>query len=303
MSDMDRITWPFQTREEVTSWLLGAPMRIALIILGAIVVRWLVHRAIRSVVAQAVARADSHEKHSIERIINSATGIDQERRRQRALTMGTLLRSIATFVIGAVTILTVMAELGLPLGPLLTSAGIGGLAIGFGAQTLVKDFISGIFMIIEDQYGVGDVIDVGEAIGTVEEVTLRVTRLRDATGVVWFVRNGEIIRVGNRSHGWALAMIDIPVSYQEDPARVGQMLARVAADMYADPQWSEQLLEEPTVAGVESVSGGTITLRVMAKTRPGQQFAVPREFRGRAKQAFDEAGIQGPPIFPGTAQP
>ncbi|WP_192498706.1 mechanosensitive ion channel family protein [Ornithinimicrobium pratense] len=284
---------PFETWESTRAWLLGPPLRIVLILVGALLLRWLVNRAIRTVVTNAVARADQHERTAGDR----ATEASSERRRQRALTMGSLLRSIATFVIASVAILTVMAELGLPLGPLLTSAGIGGIALGFGAQSLVKDFLSGIMMIIEDQYGVGDVIDTGEAIGTVEEVTLRVTRLRDATGVVWFIRNGEIVRIGNRSQGWAQATIDIQVAYDESPERVIGLLEEVVTGVHQDPMLAEKLLERPTVAGVESVTGGTMTIRIFAKCRPGEQFAVPRVVRERAKAAFDAAGVRGP-AFP-----
>ena len=291
-------TAPFERWEDALAWLAGAPLRIVLILAAAVVVRWLAHRSIRTLVQRAVERADDHERTSFERMIDRAAGVNLERRRQRALTTGSLLRSVATFVIGVVTLLTIFAELGLPLGPLLTSAGIGGVALGFGAQSLVRDFLSGIFMIIEDQYGVGDVIDTGEAVGTVEEVSLRVTRLRDASGVVWFIRNGEIVRIGNRSQGWAMAVIDVPVAYDEEPKRVLPILERVVAEVAEDPEWSDRLLEPPTVAGVESVSGGTMTLRVFAKTRPGEQFAVPREIRGRAKVAFDEAGVRGPTVPP-----
>lgn len=292
------IDWPFSSWASTGDWLLGAPLRIVLIAVFALVVRWAAHRAIRTVVSTAADRADQHERSSFDRLVGSASGIRQERRRQRALTMGSLLRSIATFVVAVVALLTIMAELGLPLAPLLTSAGIGGIAFGFGAQALVKDFLSGIFMIIEDQYGVGDLIDTGEAVGTVEEVSLRVTRLRDATGVVWFIRNGEIIRIGNKSQGWAVATIDIPVAYDEDPRRVLPLLKEVSAAVYADPEWSDRLLEEPSVAGVESVSGGTMTLRIFAKCRPGEQWGIPRVIRERAKEAFDQANIRGPRINP-----
>lgn len=283
---------PFDTWETTRVWLLGPPLRIVLIVAGALLLRWVVNRAIRTVVTNAVARADQHERTAVDH----STAANDERRRQRALTMGSLLRSIATFVISTVAILTVMAELGLPLGPLLTSAGIGGIALGFGAQSLVKDFLAGIMMIIEDQYGVGDVIDTGEATGTVEEVTLRVTRLRDATGVVWFIRNGEIVRIGNRSQGWALATIDIQVAYDESPERVIGLLEEVVTGVHEDPVLAEKLLERPTVAGVESVAGGTMTIRVFAKCRPGEQFAVPRVVRERAKAAFDAAGVRGPAL-------
>lgn len=281
---------PFETWESTRDWLLGAPLRIVLIVLGALVLRWLVNRGIRTVVDNAVSRADEHERTAVERLV----GTGSERRRQRALTMGSLLRSIATFVIATITILTVMAELGVPLAPLLTSAGIGGIALGFGAQSLVKDFLSGIMMIIEDQYGVGDVIDTGEAVGTVEQVTLRVTRLRDATGMVWFIRNGEIVRIGNRSHGWAMATIDISVAYDESPERVIALLEDVVTEVYEDPAIQPKLVERPSVAGVESVVGGTMTIRVFAKCLPGEQFGIPRVVRRRAKAAFDEAGVRGP---------
>ena len=148
-----------------------------------------------------------------------------------------------------------MALLGIPLGPLLASAGVAGVALGFGAQSLVKDFLSGIFMILEDQYGVGDVIDTGEAIGTVEEVTLRITRLRDANGVTWYVRNGEIIRVGNRSQGFATAIVDMPVSYAESVERVVAVIREAATAMGADPEWADKFVEEPEVLGVESIVG------------------------------------------------
>lgn len=295
---MQTLAAPFDSWDSTVVWLVGVPLRIALVLVAALVVRWLVHRSIRGVVDRAVERADDHERSSFERMVDRAVGANVERRRQRALTMGSLLRSIATFVIATVALLTVMAELGLPLAPLLTSAGIGGVALGFGAQSLVKDFLSGIFMIIEDQYGVGDVIDTGEAIGTVEEVSLRVTRLRDASGVVWFIRNGEIVRIGNKSQGWAQATIDLHVSDQEDPRRVIPLLERVLADVAEDPEWADTLLETPTVAGVESVTGGTMTLRVFAKTRPGEQYAIPREIRERAKEAFDREEVRGPRLAP-----
>ncbi len=289
---------PFQTWEELGQWVLGPPLRIVLIVLGAMVLRWVVHRAIRGVEERALQRTEDNRRSRFHRAFTEVTGAEDERRRQRALTMGSLLRSIATVVIGTVAVLTVMAEGGLPLGPLLASAGVGGVALGFGAQSLVKDFLSGVFMIIEDQYGVGDVIDTGEAIGTVEEVTLRITRLRDSDGVVWFVRNGEIIRIGNKSQGWAMATIDIPVSYDEEPARVIPVLQRVVEAMHADPEWTDKLLEVPTVAGVESVSGGVMTLRIFAKCRPGDQWSVPREVREQTKAALDGDGIRGPQINP-----
>ncbi|HKJ12813.1 MAG TPA: mechanosensitive ion channel family protein [Ornithinimicrobium sp.] len=289
---------PFETWEEFGAALLGAPLRIALIIVGAVVLRWLIHRSIRGVETAAATRAEDKHRKNAEKVADPATAADIERRHQRALTLGSLLRSVATFTIAAVTILTVMAEVNIPVGPLLASAGVGGVALGFGAQALVKDFLSGIFMIIEDQYGVGDLIDTGEAIGTVEEVTLRITRLRDLEGVVWFVRNGEIVRIGNKSEGWSLATIDIPVSYDEEPARVIPLLDEVTEQVWEDPELHAKLIEQPSVAGVESVSGGVMTLRIFAKCKPGEQWAMPRDIRRRVKASLDKHGVRGPQITP-----
>jgi moderate conductance mechanosensitive channel len=187
---------------------------------------------------------------------------------------------------------------GVNLGPVLATAGVGGVALGFGAQSLVKDFLSGIFMILEDQYGVGDVIDTGEAIGTVEEVSLRVTRLRDGQGVVWYIRNGEIVRIGNKSQGWSTAMVDIPVAYSENLDKVIPLIRTVLHDLDESPDWKDKLLEEPQVMGVESMTGSVVTIRVIAKTAPEQQYGVSREIRERVKAAFDEHGVKAPVMTP-----
>ncbi|MGL5863434.1 MAG: mechanosensitive ion channel family protein, partial [Phycicoccus sp.] len=213
-------------------------------------------------------------------------------------TIGSLLRSVASFVIVMVTVLTVMALVGIPLGPLLASAGVGGVALGFGAQSLVKDFLAGVFMVVEDQYGVGDVIDTGEAIGTVEEVGLRVTRLRDADGVTWYVRNGEVIRIGNRSQGHSTALVDMPVSYDEDVERVLGVIRDAAAAFGGDPQWQDRVIEPPDVLGVETITGATMTIRVIVQCVAGEHFAVQRELRERLKTALDAAGVKAPPVGP-----
>ncbi len=294
MSDM-----PFKTWTEFGIWVFEPSLHIVLIVVAALAVRWLVNRAIASMERTAMRRVDKGQRdRNIDKVLIAASGTDIERRRQRALTLGSLLRSVSAFAIALIAILTIMAEVGLPLAPLLASAGVGGVALGFGAQSLVKDFLSGVCMIIEDQYGVGDVIDTGEAIGTVEEVTLRVTRLRDFEGVVWFIRNGEIIRIGNKSQGWAAAYIDVPVSYEEQPERVIPILQQVIDEVCADEALASKLTEEPTVAGVESVSGGVMTVRIIAKCRPGEQFEMARVVRRRCKDALDRAGVQGPQIAP-----
>jgi moderate conductance mechanosensitive channel len=289
------------TPQGVWDWFLGRPLQVVVTLVGAVVLRWVLLRFIGRVVDVTLAKADarrSREPSRAGRVLRQAAGAMHERHRQRTLTMASLLRSIVTFVVALVTILTVMGIAGINLAPLLATAGVGGVALGFGAQSLVKDFLSGIFMILEDQYGVGDVIDTGEAIGTVEEVSLRVTRLRDGTGVVWYIRNGEIIRIGNKSQGWATATVDIPVSYEENLERVIPVIRSVLHTMDAEEAWQDALLEEPNVVGVESITGTTVTLRVIAKTAPEQQYGVSREIRERVKAAFDEHGIKAPAVAP-----
>jgi moderate conductance mechanosensitive channel len=214
-----------------------------------------------------------------------------------------VLKSLLTAVIMGSALLMVLDLLGLPLAPLLASAGVGGVAIGFGAQSLVKDFFSGVFMIAEDQYGVGDVIDTGTVSGTVsgtvEEVTLRITRLRDADGVVWYLRNGEILRVGNRSQGWSVAVVDIQVGYRADLRRVTEVMNEAIAPLAEIEPWSGDLTETPSVTGIEALGAGLVTLRASARCQANRQVGVAREMRERIKDAFDAHGIEmaGAPAY------
>ncbi len=289
------VTW-----QSAWDWFSGVPLQILATIAGALVLRWLLHRVINRVVETTTSKSTARLATSgrASRVLAEATGLAHERHVQRTRAMGALLRSSVTVAIVLVTTLTVMALLGIPLGPLLASAGVGGVALGFGAQSLVKDFLSGIFMIVEDQYGVGDVIDTGEAIGTVEDVTLRVTKLRDGNGVAWYVRNGEIIRIGNKSQGWSTAIVDVPVSYAERLERVLSIISEVVHAMDTDPDWQDRLLEEPVVAGVESMTGNAVTVRVTAMCAPNENLAVQRELRQRIKDAFDAAGVKAPATVP-----
>jgi len=288
--------------QKTIDWLLGAPLQIAGIVVGALVIRWLVHRAIARVVSRAASaakRAEDPQRRKSARVLAGATSaFVSERRGQRAETVGSVLRSVASFVIFGMAFVTVLDRLGIPIGPLLASAGVAGVALGFGAQSLVKDFLSGIFMILEDQYGVGDVIDSGTVTGTVEEVSLRVTRLRDGQGVVWYVRNGEIIRIGNKSQGWSTAVVDIAVAYSESLERVIPLIREVVHEIDQSPDWEDQLLEEPHVVGVESITGSVVTIRVVAKTASEQQYAISREIRERVKAAFDANDIKAPTMTP-----
>ncbi len=187
-----------------------------------------------------------------------------------------------------------LAQLQINITPLLASAGVVGVALGFGAQSMVKDYLSGIFLILEDQYGVGDVVDLGPVVGTVEDVTLRVTQLRDMSGVVWYVRNGEVVRVANRSQGWTLAVVDLQVPYSENLDTVRSLVEAVAHDMDDDPKYDDMLLGKPQFAGVESVSGDSVTVRITAKAMPEKQIAATRVIRERMKVTFDRAGVTLP---------
>lgn len=273
------------------------PIAIAVIVVGALICQWLIVRAIKFGTEAAINRAHAQRQHPdsrAQRILARATGADSERYEQRISTVGSLLRNLTSIAVGSVLVLTVMTVLGIPLAPLLASAGVGGIALAFGAQSLVKDFLSGIFMIMEDQYGVGDLIDTGDARGTVEDVGLRVTRLRDSTGTVWYVRNGEILRIGNQSQGWSTAVIDVPVAYDEDAGRVIGILEEVAAELERDAAYADVLLERPDVAGVNAVSATTMTIRMTAKTAPNQHWGIQRTLLERSLAALGKAGVRSP---------
>jgi len=292
--------WVFeQTQNEwlaaASDWLIAKPLQILLLLLLALVGRWLIHRLIDRVVKRAASGLPTPVlKHKPAAEQQHVASVVASRRVQRAETMGSLLKSIVSAVILTIFAITVIAELGFAVGPLIASAGIVGIALGFGAQSLVSDFLSGIFMIFEDQYGVGDVVDLGEAIGTVEAVGLRVTRLRDVNGTVWYVRNGEIIRVGNQSQNWARTVLDVPVGYSEDLTRVKNVLQEVADTMWEDEEFRSQIIEKPEVWGVQDLGPDAVVVRVTLKTAPLEQWAVARELRQRVKARFDYEGIEIP---------
>lgn len=282
---------------EVTWNWPETPIVIAVTIVLGMVLQWVIVRAIRAGVESSVKRANDRTStwgSRAERVLGQVAGISTARHAARTRTLGSVLRSLVSVVVTVVVILTIMRILNIPTEPILTTAGIGGVALGFGAQALVKDYLSGIFMILEDQYGVGDLINTGEVTGTVEDVGLRVTRLRDGGGQVWYVRNGEILRVGNQSQGWSTATIDIPIAYDEDAARAIGVLDTVMDEVFADSRWDDVLLEKPSVAGVNEVTGGTMTIRVFAKCAPNQQWGVQRDILERSQYALKQAGVRGP---------
>jgi hypothetical protein len=212
-----------------------------------------------------------------------------ERRHQRVRALGSILRSATSVVIFSIAGVVVLGDLGINLAPLLASAGVVGIAIGFGAQNLVRDYLSGIFMLLEDQYGVGDVITVGDATGTVETVTLRITRMRDVKGIVWHVRNGAIEQVGNESQGWARAVIDFPVPYATDLGTIRTVMSDAAMTLWNEPEWRTVMLEAPEVWGAQEVSSDKVVMRIVVKTAPLRQWEVEREMRARVKAALPAA--------------
>ena len=286
------------TAANVTDWVVGKPSALIGLILIGLLARWLLHRVIDRVVKRAevgvlpnrLSRAISGSRAGA--ALNLRDDATYTRRVQRAATMGTLLKSIVSGVVFTVITLMFIAELGYDIAPLIASAGIIGVALGFGSQALVKDFLSGIFMIFEDQYGVGDVVDLGEASGTVEAVSLRVTRLRDVNGTVWYVRNGEILRVGNMSQNWARTVLDVTVGYTEDLAQVRRVLEDVAHDLWMDEDFKGLIIEEPEVWGVESLGVDGIVVRVTLKTAPMEQWGIARAMRERVKARFQHEGIE-----------
>ena len=274
--------------------LLAKPLRILLILVIALVLRALLHRFIARLVARtATAGIPSRLRDRAPGVLDGSP-MASERRRQRAETVGSVLRSLASFAIFAVAFTLVLGELGVNLAPIIASAGIVGVAVGFGAQNLVRDFLSGIFMMLEDQYGVGDSIDAGEATGVVEAISLRTTRLRDVNGTVWHIRNGEILRVGNMSQNWSRALVDITVAYNADVDRAREVIKGVADALWRDPAYEALVLEEPEVWGVERMGSDGVAIRLVVKTAPTEQWAIARELRQRVKVAFEAEGIAVP---------
>ncbi len=279
-------------------WLASAPLRILLIFIVAVIVNRLIRRVIRKTVFELSDNQARERKARLTKLTPKSLRPTQEhhplRAAARAETIGSVLKSISSMVVYSIATLMALAEVGINLAPLIAGAGVIGVALGFGAQSLVKDFLSGLFMLAEDQYGVGDVIDVGEAVGTVEVVNLRTTRLRSVDGTVWHVPNGEILRVGNMSQQWARALLDIDVAYDTDLERAMDVVKEVADEVFHADEWRTDMLEEPEVWGVQALGADGITIRLVIKTQPGQQWKVTRELNRRMKARFDIESIEIP---------
>lgn len=272
--------------EQNWSTWLAIGLRVLLILVIAAVLRVAVRRAITKLIDRM--------NRTVQAVDGTALGgllVNVERRRQRSQAIGSVLRSVASFIIMGTAALMILGTFEINLAPLLASAGVAGVAIGFGARNLVTDFLSGVFMILEDQYGVGDTIDAGVASGEVIEVGLRVTKLRGDNGEIWYVRNGEVKRIGNLSQGWATAGVDVTVRSEEDLDKVKATIDEVAERMSKEEPWNELLWGPIEVLGLDSVLLDSMIVRVSAKTMPGKALTVERELRWRVKRAFDAADI------------
>jgi small conductance mechanosensitive channel len=291
---------------ELVDWFTDVPLQI----IWVLVVAWVLNRVVRRAIRRFGDRISGMaEKPGPRRFRSKShppfidTGEINLRSAARAQTITGVLRSVATGVIGVFAVIYILGIMGWDLGPLIAGAGVIGVALGFGAQSLVRDFLSGFFMIIEDHFGVGDVVDLGEASGTVEQVTLRVTRLRDQNGTVWHVPNGEVRRVGNKSQQWARAVLDIAVSPNADLERAAEVIGAAAAAVWEMDEAKPDVLGTPEVLGLEYLGPDAATIRVQGKTRPGAQWRVSRLLRVRIAEALAEAGIDLPPstfVRPGS---
>jgi small conductance mechanosensitive channel len=265
---------------ETGEFLLVRPLKILMIAVVTVLVSRIGGRALRKAVTTFRAKAPM-----------TTTSVRAE---QRAQTLGDVLASGFRAVVWSIAVLVILGEVGIDLAPLLAGAGIAGIAIGFGAQSLVKDVISGLFVLLEDQFGVGDVVTVEGVTGTVEDLTLRVTRLRSVDGTVWFVPNGEIRKLGNASMEWSRAIIDVLVPYDADLDLVRRAIREESEGFARDPQWSTRVLEPPELWGVQSMEANHLIIRLVVKTAPREQFAVARELRGRITDRLRREGVRGP---------
>jgi small conductance mechanosensitive channel len=275
--------------------LTGPVLRTAVILLGVAIARFILNKIVDGFVKglTAVAASDlpGTGPSAVAREVVGPDHLRAQRRVSRAETLGRLFKNVGFVIIATIALLMILDEWGFHVGPLLAGAGILGVALGFGAQSLVSDFLSGVFMLLEDQYGVGDIINVDGTEGTVEDVHMRVTRLRSINGVVWWVRNGEVKRVGNMSQNWSTALLDISVSYDSDIPTVRRLMAEEATGLAEDEVWGPLILEEPEVWGVQEFGADGIVIRMVLRTRPGEQWGVAREYRERIKARFDAEGV------------
>lgn len=283
-------------------WLVARPLAIAGIVVGALLISRLARWAIKRSMQRMLGPKSERRIRWLRDKTPGALLHTEEwslRSDARVQTLTAVFRSIASILIWFVALVWILRILDINFGPLIAGSAIVGVALGFGAQNIVRDFLGGFFLVVEDQFGVGDIVDLGgEARGTVEKITLRSTRLRDVNGTVWHVPNGQIQRVGNKSQEWARALLDIELDIDVDFDTVQRVVLDVATAMAEEADWSFDVLEPPEVWGIENFTAEGYVVRLVVKTRPASQFGVMRELRIRLKAAFDEEGIHFPASHP-----
>ena len=265
-------------------------IRVAIIILVSLIARWLLLFSVRRVVSR-ISSGVKVKNQLVANLAQEISPIAKERVVQRTQTMGSVLNNFITWTVAVLAITMVLSELGVAIGALAAGAGLIGAGIGFGAQSLVKDLISGLFIVFEDQFGVGDSVNLGEISGTVEVVGLRVTQVRDVDGVLWYVRNGEILRVGNHSQGWSRAVVDVALAYQADVQLAQTVIEKSAAVVASEPHNTAKVLSAPEVWSVFALSGDQVVVRVVQKAKAGAADELARELRAHLKQSLDAAKI------------
>lgn len=273
----------------------GVLINIVLIIIAAFVLRWLLGIILRRSVQRVISNVK--KAHAVDETQELASAPQTAARIvQRSRTLGTVINSMLSVVVFGAAFVVILDVLNVPILGILGAAGVLAAGLAFGAQSLVKDILNGMFMVFEDQFGVGDVIDVGVASGTVESVGIRATSIRSVDGTLWHIPNGEILKVGNMSQGWARVIIDLPLPYHEQIDRLKQTILDAAKELAADRDWRRKILETPEIWGVESLTAEAVVLRLVVKTRTADQWAVARELRIRIKSALDEIGVNVPSL-------
>jgi small conductance mechanosensitive channel len=268
--------------EAIVRWLVSTGLRVILILVGALV----------------VVRLSAFITRRVEQAFQDNDPSTMSEREKQAATLGKVIRNIARILVWSVAVMMILKELEIDIGPILAGIGIMGLAVGFGAQSLVKDFLAGMFILVENQYNVGDVIEAAGAKGQVEKITLRATTLRDLQGNVHIIPNGTIEVVTNRTRQWSRFVLDIGVAYKENVDEVMRVLKEIGDELAADAEFASMITAPLEVLGVQDFADSAVIIRVMFTTQPVKQWTVGREFRRRVKNTFDAKGIEIP--FPHT---
>lgn len=275
-------------------WLIDSGVKIVVILLAAtvitLVLNWLLRRFFRTMVESSSKL--SNVTGAVVKRDPRTLKLAQQRRHQRAETLSNVARNLVRTVVWAVAMIMILSEIGVEIAPVIASLGVIGLAAGIGAQTIIKDFVAGIVILFEDILAVGDYVDLEYAEGTVEEINLRATQVRDLGGVLWTVRNGEIIRIGNYSRGFSNALVVLDIDANADDSRVTEVLEKVTGTLATDPDWVEIVQGPANISGMLSMDGNRYQRRVIIQTAPGEQWGVERELRGRLRAAFAAADLE-----------